>query len=263
MERLRGKIILFGKEPGQGRLLVAIAGNGRYATIGAPGSVPNCVSRCRPTEGVAHARLSVSQNGTMTLENIKPQNVTYVNGSEIVAKQVTTANTVELGKDRFRINLSVILEAASKIVVRPPQPVPPQPRPQPLPAKKYNISHLEYIWASHQEMKRIVQSRQRRITMVRSGCGIFTTSAMLCCFLIGPVGYVLTGIGLLGNIYSFVGLKNDHTAETVEQFNEEFQDRYVCPNPDCNKFLGNISYRLLKKQYSMHCPYCKSEYVEK
>lgn len=86
---------------------------------------------------------------------------------------------------------------------------------------------------------------------------------MPCIFMFGPVGYALTGIGIIGNLYSFIGLKNDNTAEVLEQIGETFQDEYVCPNPDCNKFLGNISYRLLKKQYSMHCPYCKSEYIEK
>ena len=87
--------------------------------------------------------------------------------------------------------------------------------------------------------------------------------AMPCIFLFGPIGYVLTGIGIIGNIYSFVGLKNDDASDVLERLNEDFQDRYVCPNPDCNKFLGNLSYRLLKRQYSMHCPYCKCEYVEK
>ena len=143
MERLKGKTILIGKEPGQGRLLVAIQGNGKSAAIGAPGSVPACVSRCKPSEGVAHAKITVDQTGNMTITNMKPQNVTFVNGSEIASKRVSSSNTVELGKDRFSINLPVVIETAKKIVtVVGPQP----PQPPTNPTKKFNISHLKRVW---------------------------------------------------------------------------------------------------------------------
>lgn len=264
MDRLKGKTILIGKEPGQGRLLVAIQGNVKSAAIGAPGSVPACVSRCKPAEGVAHAKIMVDQNGNMVLTNMKSQNVTYVNGSEIASKRVSSSNSVELGKDRFSINLPVVIETAKKIATVAPIPTPnPHPNPNPEPVKEFNISHLERVWHDLQAKRKEIQAKQKKINLVRSGCGLFTLCAMPCIFMFGPVGYVLTGIGIVGNLYSFVGLKNDNTSDVIDQLNEEFQDRYVCPNPDCNKFLGNISYKLLKKQYSMHCPYCKSEFVEK
>lgn len=259
MERLKGKTILIGKEPGQGRLLVAIQGNGKSVAIGSPGSVPACVSRCKPAEGIAHAKITVDQVGNMILTNMKSQNVTFVNGSEIASKHVSVANTVELGKDRFGINLPTIIETAKKIASTTV--VPSGSGTQPF--KKFNISHLERVWNELQEKRKELQAKQKKINLVRSGCGLFTLCAMPCIFMFGPVGYVLTGIGIVGNLYSFVGLKNDNTTDIMEQMNEEFQDRYVCPNPDCNKFLGNISYKFLKKQYSMHCPYCKSEFVEK
>lgn len=255
MDKLKGKTILIGKEPGQGRLLIAIQENGKNAAIGAPGSVPSCVSRCKLAEGVAHAKITVDQSGNMILTNMKSQNLTFVNGSEIASKRVSLTNLVELGKDRFGISLPVVIETAKKLVDIVPPPS--------TPANKFNISHLEHVWTNLQTKRKEIQAKQKRINLVRSGCGIFTMCAMPCIFLFGPVGYALTGIGILGNIYSFVGLKNDETSDVIEQLNEEFQDRYVCPNPECNKFLGNISYKLLKKQYSMHCPYCKSEFVEK
>lgn len=260
MEILKGKTILIGKEPGQGRLLVAIQGSEKSAAIGAPGSVPACVSRCKPAEGVAHAKITVDQNGNMVLTNMKSQNVTFVNGSEIASKRVSVANSVELGKDRFSINLPVVLETAKKIATVSSEP---HLHPDPEQVKKFNISHLERVWNDLQAKRKEIQAKQKKINLVRSGCGLFTLCAMPCIIMFGRVGYILTGIGIVGNLYSFVGLKNDNTTDVIDQLNEEFQDRYVCPNPDCNKFLGNISYKLLKKQYSMHCPYCKSEYVEK
>ena len=260
MEQLKGKTILIGKEPSQGRLLVALPGSGKSAAIGLPGSVPASVSRCRPAEGIAHAKISIDQSGNIILTNLKSQNATYVNGSEIESKRIVTDSLVSLGKDHFAVSVPLILETARKLVAVG------QERPQ-TPgdsgAKRFNIAHLEHVWNDLIARRKEVQAKQKQINLVRSGCGVFTMCAMPCIFLFGPIGYVLTGIGIIGNIHSFVGLKNDDASDVLERLNEDFQDRYVCPNPDCNKFLGNLSYRLLKRQYSMHCPYCKCEYVEK
>lgn len=254
MDRIKGKTILIGKEPGQGRLLVSVMG--KTAAIGSPNSVPNSVSRCKVAEGVAHAKITVDQNGNMVLTNMKTQNVTYVNGLEIASKRVLPSNTVELGKDRFNINLPVVIETAKKILGSVP------------PATVVNIKHLERVWIHYHDSLKHLRDKQKKVNLIRSGCGIFTMCAMPCIFFLGHIGYALTGVGVIGNIYSFVGLKNDNTSDEQERLAEEFQDSYVCPN--CGKFLGNISYKMLKKQIvspkdqKMHCPQgCGAEFVEK
>lgn len=266
MERIKNKTILIGKDPSEGRLLVAIAG-GKVAAIGAPGSVPASVSRCRLAENIAHAKITVDNNGNMILANMKPQNVTFVNGSEVVSKRITSDTRVELGKDRFNVNLPLVIDTAVKLASlinsnSSSQQQQQQPQPQ-KEVQTYNIKHLERVWNEYHNSLKELRAKQKKINLIRSGCGIFTMCAMPCIFFLGPVGYALTGVGIIGNIYSFVGLKNDNTPEEQEKLTEEFQDSYVCPNPDCNKFFGNTSYRLLKKQYSMKCPYCKSNFVEK
>ncbi len=260
MERLKGKTILIGKEPGQGRLLVAIVG-GKTAALGSPNSVPGSVSRCKPAESIAHAKITVDQSGNMVLTNMKSRNATYVNGSEIASKRILPTNTVELGKDRFNINLPVVIETAKKIVGGGATPPPP-------PTSVVNIKHLERVWLHYHDSLKHLREKQKKVNLIRSGCGIFTMCAMPCIFFLGPIGYALTGIGVIGNIYSFVGLKNDNTSEEQERLAEEFQDSYVCPN--CGKFLGNISYKMLKKQivspkdHKMHCPQgCGAEFIEK
>lgn len=256
MDGLKGKTILVGKEPGQGRLLVAISGTVKTAVIGTPGCVPKCVSRCRPTENVAHAKITIDQSGSMILSNMKEENVTFVNGSEIASKRINASSIVEFGKDRFPISISAILETAKKIIG--------EVATQPI----YNISHLESVWNEMHSKRKGILAKQKKINMVRSGCGIFTMCAMPCIFLFGPIGYTLTGIGIIGNVYSFVGLKNDDSSDAIEQLNEDFQLRYVCPNPTCNKFFGTISYKLLKNQLrshkdqKMYCPRCGCELVE-
>lgn len=288
MEKLKGKTILIGKEPGNDRLLIAIPEIGRSTIINVPGSVPTSVSRCFPDKDVAHAKIVIDEKGNITLTNIKDQNVTFVNGAEIISKRVTKESIIELGRDKYKINLSSILESAKNLIltkpthnlqsdnnilqkskpVTPPK-IPGQAKPvfeNPSKAetvKPYNITHLKYVWDDLQDKKKEIHAKQKKTNLIRSGCGLFTMCAMPCCVFFGPIGYVLTGVGILGNVYSFIGLKNDNTPEVIEKLNEDFQDRYVCPNPDCNKFLGNISYKFLKKQYGMKCPYCKTDYIEK
>lgn len=266
MERLKGKTILIGKEPTQGRLMIAIAGLGKAAAVGAPGSVPNCVSRCKPAEGVAHAKVTIDANGQMTIANMKSANVTYVNGSEIESKRVTSANSLELGKDRFNCNLPLILETAKNLI--PAQPTPPPPAP------KVNIRHLETVWDNYDaELERIVKKQQEigRKRMLPMLIGSFGTIAT---FFIGkkvtPEGhqswieYALPSlVALISCIVIFRNYRTKDTSyEDRKAATEKFTDEYICPNKSCGKFLGSLSYKLLKKQYSMKCPHCKCDFVE-
>lgn len=269
MDNLKGKTILIGKEPGRERLMIAVQGCANAVRVGQEGSVYGSVSRCIPEQGVAHASLAVDMSGNLILTNMKEKNVTFVNGAEIASKRVTPASTVELGKDRYPVNLEVIVNAAQKIVAAAannaagahPANMRQQAQKPKTPPKRYNIWHLSEVWQTLQDSRNEIKRKQGNINLIRAGCGIFTMCAMPCISFFGAIGYALTGIGLLGNIYSFVGMKNVNKSEKLEQLNEEFQDRYICPNPDCGKFLGNLSYRLLNRQYS-NCPYCKCEFYE-
>lgn len=269
MDRLKGKTILIGKEPQNGRLLIAIQGNGKSAALGTPKSVPACVSRCKPAEGIAHAKIAVDQSGNMILSNMKPQNVTYVEGSEIVSKKVTATSRVELGKDRYGIDLPAVLNAAKTIVsANTPKPTP-TPQPFSEPQKVFNISHLSGVWERYEtEIDRIAQQQQeigkKRMLPIMVGslsgvaCPILAAVvAVNTLFITVPVAAISFGL------YFINYKKKDTSYEERKDATEKFSDEYVCPNPDCNKFLGNLSYRLLKKQYSMQCPYCKSKFVEK
>lgn len=241
MNSLKGKTILIGKEPEKGCLSVAVGGN--VATIGYPGCVPGSVSRCIPLQKVAHAQIAIDKNGEMTLTNLKPANVTYVNGVEIMSKHITLSSQISLGQDRYAIDLNVILATAEKLV-----PV------------EYDISPLEAVWNTYRAGLKQLRDKQNRINLIRAASGILTSCAILASIQIGRSGYILTAIGVLGNIYCFFGMKNDNTADKQERLTEEFQEHYVCPK--CNKFLGNYPYKLMKKQYGMQCPYCKCKFIE-
>lgn len=282
MEKLKGKTILIGKEPERGRLLVAVAGNAGGAAIGTPGSVPSCVSRCKPAEGTAHAKLTVDGSGNMTITNLKPQNVTYVNGSEISSKRIVITDAVELGKDRYAVSVPVIVETARKIVSAVPrresapvgkpaavpskEPAMPQQDSQ---KKKFNITHLRGVWDRYEkEIDRITVQQQdaakKRMLPIMAGSLSGVASPILATLVTVNTLYITVPVAALSFALYFANYrKKDTSYEDRKTANEKFTDEYVCPNPDCNKFLGNMSYKLMKKQFSMQCPHCKCEFVEK
>lgn len=261
MDKLKGKTLLIGKEPGQGRLLVAISGTGKSAAIGAAGSVPGCVSRCKVGEDMAHAKLAIDGNGEMVLTNMKTKNVTYVNGSEIASKHISTNAAIELGKDHYRINLPLVLEAARKIMSMVDGGGGGN-------KQKYNISHLQKVWEDFEATNETIAQRQqemgrRRMLPIMIGSLSGVASPVLAALVAVNTLYLTVPVAAISfGLYFMNYRKKDTSFQDRKDAMEQFTDDYVCPNPNCGKFLGNLSYKLLKKQYGMHCPYCKCEYEE-
>ena len=260
MANLKGKTILIGKEPGQGLLYVAVCG--KVAALGAPGSVPASVSRCIPQQNVAHAQIEVDHQGNMTITNLKPANVTYVDGIEVMSKRITPSSQVFLGRDRYNLDLNTLLATAEKIVAVA----------EPASAKEFNISHLRQVWDDFHQKTIERQKHQQKLGLISSAGMLFTVGGGALMALGGKMGLdgfmqdlmpYLTAMGGIVFILSFVLRSKDKSIENTEKATEEFQDHYVCPNPDCNKFLGNLSYKLMKKQYGMQCPFCKCKFIEK
>lgn len=297
MERLKGKSILIGKNPSQSNLLIAVRGMNKTGVAGNPGSVPNSVSRCMPADGVAHASIDIDHNGNMTITNLKRMNITYVNGSQVESKRIDHHSTIELGRDRYRVNTEMVLDAARKLVGHPgingPGPGPvgghagghpgmngqaggpvggqiSGPAPGSQAGKKVvNISHLATEYKEYhayikklKDHQKMVNSMQRVPMFFTMGSGVLSSLAVALEWDV-TVRYLCFGLTMLGLILSVVFFfisKNDKTPEKIEQAQEQYQDRFVCPS--CGKFLGNSSYKLLKRQYGMSCPYCKCKYVE-
>lgn len=258
MERLKGKTILIGKEPGQGRLFVCVAVNGqpKAAAIGHPGSVPNCVSRCKPAEGVAHCKIEVDPSGNMILTNLKPQNVTFVNDAEIMSKRIDASSRVALGKDKFPVPLSAVVEVAKKLVPSSPPP-----------AQEFSIRHLEKVWNEYEESLETIQRRQQQMgkrrmlpIMIGSASGI---AAPIFATLVATASlYVTVPIAFVSFlIYMKNYREKDTSIEDRKTANNFFIDNYVCPNPACRHFMGNQPYKILKQ--NKKCLYCGCLLTEK
>lgn len=261
-DTLYGKEIFVGRESGSDRLLVYLSINGQIKAfqIGSPGSVPKSVSRAIPNQKKAHLLIKIDNTGNITVTNLKPENVTFVNGSQIVSKRVSEDDRIEMGTAHYLLPLNQILTFTSQLTTS--QLHNSLPDTSHLKPEAFNISHLEKVWDDYKNGLKEIKDKQKKINLVRSGCGIFTMCAMPTIFFLGPIGYILTGIGVIGNAYSFLGMKRNDPEEEKERLIEVLEKNYICPNPDCKRYFGVMKYSLLKSQHHMSCPYCKSKFVE-
>jgi len=254
LDSLKGRTILIGKEPGQGRLLLTIVGTGKTIALGSAGSVPNSVSRCKVAEGVAHCKIVVGMDGSMTITNMKPQNVTYVDGIEIVSKRITTSSQVALGMDRYQINVATLIQALGKIT--PPPPPPP-----------LGIAHLEKIWDDYYAQTLEIARHRNTLALWTRVPMLFTMGSGALVALannqdwpkeIFTLTTIMTIIGFVIMLYGFWKSYTDDSVKQSEAIKEDFEQHYVCPNHECRHFLGYKKYSLLKQDKA--CPYCKSKF---
>lgn len=266
MDNLKGKTILVGKEPGNGRLYVSVNVNGQHkvAPIGEMQSVPNSVSRCKPGENIAHCKITVGENGEMTITNMKPQNVTYVNGTEVMSKRLKAGSRIELGKDRYVMDLNAVIMAAQKIVgVTHVQPTYSKPAPQ-MPTQEYSIRHLKRVWNEYNNSMKSIKIRQRNNGLLSSIPMAFSMFGGLVAGVapeVREIALVFTGIALFIMLIGFYKRFTDKSIDESEELTEEFQHNYVCPNPQCHHFMGNQPYNVLRQNKT--CPYCKCKLTEK
>lgn len=213
-----------------------------------------------PTVSRQHCKVTTNPDGTYTVENLSATG-TMIDGREIIKATARAESRIQLGP-----TFSAILSDLIGTIAESPKDTSKQPSTNPSATSKqektYNIAHLRRVWDDYNETNIATADQQRKINLTRTGFGIFTMCAMPTIFMFGPIGYALTGLGIIGNIYSFVGMKNAETAQDRQKRQDEFDDAWVCPNPDCHHSLPAKNYRRLVNDFKT-CPYCKCRYVEK
>lgn len=225
-----------------------------------------------PTVSRQHCKVSDNGDGTYTVENLSSSG-TKIDGMDIIRATAKPDSRIQLGQSytatlRELIGIPVSSQSAG-IAQRPTGQAqhaaadagagaaPKSPT-----VKTYDISHLKDVWENFNNTNLEMANSQRKTNLQRTLFGIFTMCAMPTIFFLGPLGYVLTGIGILGNIYSFTVMKNAETAEQRQQRQDDFDDAWVCPNPDCGRSLMAKNYKHLLRNFQS-CPHCKCKYVEK
>ncbi len=237
--------IVIGREEGA-RRLHCIAG-GREFNVGQAGTVPLSVSR-------RHCKITVN-GGNITIENIKAQNVTYVDGNQIFCKRISPASRVQLGEEQFLVPLQQILQmvGVSPVSVNAPQNEVPT----------YSLKPLENVWKEYDDRRMKIQNEAAKSANRQRLQGILSMSGMCIGFIPGidqTVRIVIIVAALAIAIYFFI---KGNTTATVQQqlhdLDEEFAKKYKCPNPQCGKPFGAVPYRNI--EYNKQCFACGCKYT--
>ncbi len=256
MDRLKGCTILIGREHAQGRLLVALSGSGRATLIGAAGSVPGSVSRCKPAENTAHCKIEIDSSGTMVLTNLKPQNVTYIDGVQVESKRISDSSTVLLGPDKYVLDLPLLLNTAIKLATGAKATSS---------SNEYSIMRLEEVWDEYERAMEDIQRRQqllgrRRMLPIIIGSASGLIALVCAAIKISSLWFILPITATSFIIYLVVYLKKDTSIEDRKEATDRLYDNYVCPNPHCKHFMGSLPYKILRK--NKKCPFCGCKFTE-
>jgi ribosomal protein L37AE/L43A len=244
MERLKGKSILIGKNPNPGASNLIISVDGSNPVVVA-NNVPNSVSRCRPQENRGHCRIDVGKNLNMVLTNVVPQNQTFVDGVDVESKAITANSRVELGKDRYTINITNIIEAAKKIVGAP----------------VVHIEKLRGIYEEYEEERNSINENLKFYNNLKGLPMLVTVVSSIAGFAI-PKGKELTfGLAIIAGIVAVYGYYKSFTyksSEKLKELQDNFENNYVCPC--CGKYLEGRKYKLLLEDGK--CKKCGAKFVE-
>lgn len=227
--------------------LVMTIGNNKVK-LSANGAVPNTVSS-------THCRLNIDDSGRWVLTNIKAALYTYVDGIQIESKRIQPTCRVELGVDHFPVDMSKVKAAIEEM-----QPV------------VYSLNPLKAVWEKYHDTQIRMQLDEKKKNVNRMLTGVLSPISMILFILpyvmkveipdwVNALRLIIASLMALMSLYFFIqsrrGLKDDIILR-MDRLNEDFRSKYRCPNPKCNKFLGNQPYDLLKELNQ--CPYCHCKF---
>ena len=190
-------------------------------------------------QGQQHCKLTIN-NGQMRLKNLDVNNYTYVNGQSIESKAVTLHDRIELGKDHYLVDWSLL---------KPYLPI--------------DISPLKKVWEEYESQNLRIQIQAGKFNALRSVTGLITMLAIALSIAYGGRNkwyLVLYGIAIIISVVFFIKAYRDSSKlpQKRQELSKQFQRDYVCPH--CGHFMGNQSYDILAQNGS--CPYCKKQFIQ-
>ena len=112
--------LIIGRDAGASRLRISINNQDRF--WGNANSVPKSVSR-------QHCKVVTDDKGGYIITNLKPENVTYVNGVQIESMHISGKDRIELGADRYFMDIAAIIKGLGASI-----------------PKSFSIGHLLEVW---------------------------------------------------------------------------------------------------------------------
>lgn len=238
--------IIIGREEGARRL--HCVADGRAFNIGSAGSVPTSVSR-------QHCKLVVNGDN-ITIENLKVQNVTFVDGNQVFSKAIAATSRVQLGEERFTIPLQQIISLATG----KPQAA---AQPQPSTAPTYSLKPLKSVWEEYDERKMAITEEAAKMANRQRLQGILSLLGMCIGFIPGidqtfRIIIIVAALGIA--VYFFMkGQTGDTVQKKIHDLDDEFAKKYKCPNPKCGRPFGAIPYRQI--EFNKSCLACGCKYT--
>lgn len=231
--------IIIGRDSNSNKLALLVDGK---RGIDSSVILPLCVSRLKPEENLGHCCISIRKDNIRII-NMNPQNVTYVDGEEIVdSVKIDIHSIIELGVDQYRINIKKLL---NKIGYIPP----------------VSIKHLKRIWEKYDRAILKLQVEQQKAANQQKLQGLISQASVLCVIIpsvipsipIPGIVRVILVIGAMAlGIYFYIkGTKTEESFVVKKrEIDERFKDDYVCPK--CGYSFGFTPYENLT--YKKNCP---------
>lgn len=233
--------IIIGREEGA-RRLHCIAG-GREFNIGQAGLVPLSVSR-------RHCKITVN-GSNLAIENIKAQNVTYVDGNQVFSKSISPTSRVQLGEERFLLPLQQILQLTGAV-----------PAASKNDAPTFSLKPLAKVWEEYDNRRMEIQNDAARSANKQRLQGVLSMSGMCIGFIPGleTIRIIIIVAALAIAVYFFVkGSSNATVQQQLHDLDDEYAKKYKCPNPECGKPFGAVPYRQI--EYNKQCFACGCKYT--
>ncbi|MBO4964835.1 MAG: FHA domain-containing protein [Muribaculaceae bacterium] len=281
MGALNGSKILIGREDGGSRLQIAVYKQGKRIYVNVPTMTPvaNCVSRLNLNNHIGHCEIIVDPAGQMYIRNLKPQNVTFVDGMCIAEKQIFPYSNVCLGEYQYPLDLNSVLTQAEMLAAKIDRQIASQGggmNPGGMNNGKagnggqsaketVDIRHLEQMYQYYEDEKAAIMKKKKNLTLVASITPIFTIGGSVLAIGAEKFGIqgdaksitiVFMGLAIVVMLISFWLRFTDKSDQQLKELTETFQHNYNCPK--CGRFLGMQPYFLVKQMKK--CPGCGREF---
>lgn len=241
--------IIIGRESGAAEPRLCLKTGTVTKYIGAPGSVPRSVSR-------SHCIISLDEANNLNVKNVSDSNALYVNGMEYKSKSINETDLVELGPERYRLDVAAVIKA-----FKAPANAQNNNSSAASGVKSYDISSLKRVWDDYTQAKLNIQIRERKIGALSAIPGVLTMASVPLAVTMPGLRGLFVAVAVCGAItFAVIRIKSAANVPLIQkELDEKFQDTYVCPH--CSHFLGNQRFELILRNGS--CPWCKSKYTDK
>jgi hypothetical protein len=199
----------------------------------------------KPDVSEHHAKITRVEDNYFLIEDLGSLNHTFVNGYPVKKANVSANDEVRLSKDTY-INL------AEEFGIIPPVP-------SPVPGDtEFTVDFLKLkeVWeGTERRKKQIIKKNQRKSALIRVGIMLAIIISCLPFRDLLAGGFMIISIIAGGVAGAVVPIGNQ---DEIRQLNEDFYLRYICPNKECRKSLGQFSWDFYAK--TGKCPHCQTNF---